>query len=544
MQTLWFIFRHLDQFRLPFFGNLLVAFLDGLVVFLIPVLLSEFTKGDLSVESFWRLLPFLVGCFLASLVLQWIIRRSGEALARQFGNHLRLKYFQQIEQLPGALLLEHHSGNLLSLVTRACDGAAQVVFAAVWLFAHSLATLSLFFFFTARESLFIALLNGCILILFLLVSVFFSRRMVPIAARLNLLHAVLIERFVDLMTNIFTVKKLGISRFTTSQVSEAVEQNYRQIDRLQRFHADRWFVLHAIFGIAFLTTIGFLLSQISQGENSPAVLILFISAFAVVRSQVERLSELIKDLLEVNAYIETLETITGREQRQEERGSECPLQWNALELQEVTFSYRGRGATLNVPHFSLSPGEVISIRGESGEGKSTFLNILCNFLEPQRGERLLDRRPYAEFPRNRLESLFGMVSQEMELFHLSVRENLSLGRPHKDEQIRTILRGLLLEEWLEQLPEGLDTLVGEKGVKLSAGQKQRVNIARGLLLERPILLFDEPTSHLDKETEQGVVDFLRGQLKGRSAVIVTHRSAVETLCDRGYVVREGTLIEE
>ena len=109
VRTLRFILKNLDDFRLKFWVSIFAAFIDGIVAFLIPVLLSEFTKTDLSIESFNSLVPFLIGCFTASLILQWILRRWGEALAKQFGNYLRLKYFKVIERLRVDVLYRHHS---------------------------------------------------------------------------------------------------------------------------------------------------------------------------------------------------------------------------------------------------------------------------------------------------------------------------------------------------------------------------------------------------------------------------------------------------
>ena len=136
-----------------------------------------------------------------------------------------------------------------------------------------------------------------------------------------------------------------------------------------------------------------------------------------------------------------------------------------------------------------------------------------------------------------------IVSQEVELFNITVRDTISLGRTISDQQILEVINGLKLAEWYEQLPDGLDTMVGEKGIKLSAGQKQRINIARGILLDRQITLFDEPTSHLDQETEKHVVEFLKDQLGNRSAIFISHRPAVEALCNRKFIFQSSTLSE-
>lgn len=515
------------------------AFADGIVVFLIPLLLAEFTKTDLSAEAFRKLVPYLIACFAASVLCQWFLRKDGEALGKEFGNYLRLKYFKIISHLDVMTLRSHHSGYLLSLVTKICDSSTGILFLFTWLVAHSIATLSLFFFFTARESVVIAVINSLILVLFLFVSLILSRKIVPIFSALNLKHAELTARYVDLMANISTVKKLGLFQFAERQIAQRVDQNSLLIRRLQTFHANRWFLLHTIYGCAFLSTISFLLFRITHGVSSASILILFISAYSIIRSQVERLSELVKDLLELNAYTASLSAILNSSRRSS--GSKRLEDWKKIELHEIEFTYPTAQRKIVIPDFSLTKGELTCVTGESGQGKSTLLGILGGFFDVTRGRRLVDGEPYETFSSDALTQLFSLVSQDVELFDLSVRSNLCLGENVADDDILQMLNTLNLGPWYEQLPNGLDTVVGEKGFTLSAGERQRINIARGFLLNRDILLFDEPTSHLDDATEAVVVDFLRDRLQGKSAVFVTHRPAILKLCGRHYQFANGVL---
>jgi ABC-type bacteriocin/lantibiotic exporter with double-glycine peptidase domain len=136
---------------------------------------------------------------------------------------------------------------------------------------------------------------------------------------------------------------------------------------------------------------------------------------------------------------------------------------------------------------------------------------------------------------------FALASQEAELFNLSLRENLNMGGDISDEEICTLLCDLGLSELLETLPEGLNTPVGEKGLKLSTGQKQRIAIARAILLRRPILLLDEPTSHLDSATEQSVLKCLQTIAPTTTIIIVSHEPIFHSFCEREFVIEGGTL---
>jgi ABC-type bacteriocin/lantibiotic exporter with double-glycine peptidase domain len=193
-----------------------------------------------------------------------------------------------------------------------------------------------------------------------------------------------------------------------------------------------------------------------------------------------------------------------------------------------------------IPSFSLKAGERVLITGASGQGKSTFLSILANHREPGEGRCLWNGTPYGEFDESLTHS-FAVVSQEAELFNLSLRENLTMDGTISDNEVLKLLHDLGLGDLMHSLPEGLDTRVGEKGMRLSSGQRQRINIARCLLLKRSIILLDEPTSHLDKGSEELVVQCLKRLPPDVTLVIVSHQGALKSLCDRECVFQDGRL---
>jgi len=185
-------------------------------------------------------------------------------------------------------------------------------------------------------------------------------------------------------------------------------------------------------------------------------------------------------------------------------------------------------------------GERILITGYSGQGKSTFLSLLAKQLVPQSGDLYWNDTPYSLFDET-LQRSFSLVSQETELFTLTLRDNLTLGQAIPDDEIISLLRQLDLSNLLESLPHGLSTAVGERGLTLSTGQKQRINLARGLLLKRPILLLDEPTSNLDPATEAAVLACLSGLPAELTLIIVSHSETLRPLCSKHYEFRGGVL---
>ncbi|MEK9130195.1 MAG: ABC transporter ATP-binding protein [Patescibacteria group bacterium] len=541
MGVLKFIYKNLNQFKTRFVLVFFAGIFDGLTTFFIPVVLAEFTKSSFTSNDFQNLISLVIVFYLASLFLQWIIRRWGEAIGPQFGNYIRLKYFKALEKLPIKDLINHHSGYILSLINKVSDGLTPIMFDIFGTFAKSISNMTLFFYFIARESIFIAIINLIVLTIFLIISTILSRKMVPIANELNKKRASLLESYADFISNILTIKRLGIYSFVENKLFHKTDENYDQIQKLQNFHADRWFFLHVLFGFAFLSTIGFLLFQVSKGTISASVLILFIAAYTMVKGNIERLSENFKSLMEMKAYINSLDKIISPSELINENKE--IQKWEEIKFSEVFFQYPETQKKISIPNFVIKSGEKICVIGKSGEGKTTFLNLFTNFLKPDKGGRLIDGQLYEKISGKFFQKRVTVISQETELFNISLRENITLGQKIEEKIIFEIFDKLDLLTWVQNLEDGLETIVGEKGIKLSAGQKQRINLIRGVLLNREIVLLDEPTSHLDSITEKKVIDFLTDYLSGKTAIIVSHREALREICDRCYIIKDHFLTE-
>lgn len=539
MQTLRFLLAHLSTFRRVFWVLLFVGALDGISTFAVPILLAESTKPPITIDLLRRLVPGIAVCLFLSIVFQWCLRSWGESLTGWFGNELRIKLFERSERLSIDALSAYHSGYLASLINQVASSVGSLSSSIVWLVGHLVTVLSLFIFFTARESVEMAVVNLTIFALFVSVGVGLARKIVPLADDRNKTQAAVMERFIDLLTNISTIKKLGIISWADEVLRRESEVNDASIARFQRFHANRWSLLHGIFYTAFLITIAFLLSGVDSGAISASMLILFVAGFGRVQNLAERLSELVKSLLETNAYVAKLEEVLSQERAYGELQAELMREIVCI---GVVHRYGQSAREISIPSFSLKMGDRVLITGRSGQGKSTFLSVLANHRAPQQGRCLWNGKPYDDYNESLTHS-FAVVSQEAELFNLSLRDNLKMGSSVSDEEVLAILHSLGLGDLMHSMPEGLDTKVGEKGMRLSSGQKQRVNIARALLLKRPIILLDEPTSHLDKGSEELVVRCLRELPRDVTLVIVSHQGALASLCDREYLFEDGCLRE-
>ncbi|HET9411762.1 MAG TPA: ABC transporter ATP-binding protein [Candidatus Saccharimonadales bacterium] len=522
-----------------FFTVVAATLINAAASFYIPVTLADFANNPLKPGAFVSATALITGLYVVSLLASYIVRGRGEALSKNYANFVRLKYFKEFSRLSLSVLRKKHSGYMQSLVNKAAEGLGNIIFSLFWDLVPGLLLAVLFFVYMARESLPLAAANLVVIVVFVVISSLLARKMVPLAAEQNRRNAVLLGGYADFMANITTVTQLGVRAFAQGRLQQHAESSNQQTDLLQQFHARRWFLLHTLFGIAFISTIGFLVGQIAEGHVSPGVLVLFVSAYGMLRGLIERLSENIKAFMEVTAYLQELQAIVGGAYVQ--KSSHKVADWQSINIKDVQFRHEGSSVNVTVPMFSLQRGQKVCIEGRSGQGKSTFLALLTHNVRPQVGSCMVDNIAFSSVGRDFFETNVTIIAQEAEMFHLSVRDNLTLGRSISDTTLITYLKELELHDWLKGLDKGLDSLVGEKGVTLSAGQKQRLNIIRGVLQDRSLYVLDEPTSHLDAHTEDLVVAFLGKHLANKTAVIVTHRSALKKICDQSFVMHNHTL---
>jgi ATP-binding cassette, subfamily B, bacterial MsbA len=192
----------------------------------------------------------------------------------------------------------------------------------------------------------------------------------------------------------------------------------------------------------------------------------------------------------------------------------------------------------------IRPGEAVALVGPSGAGKSTLVNLLPRFLQPSSGRITLDGVPLADWDMHALRRQFALVSQDVVLFNDSVAANVSLGAPMPREQVRAALAAANLLEFVESLPDGLDTAIGHNGSQLSGGQRQRLAIARAVAKDAPVLILDEATSALDSESERAVQDALERLMKGRTTLVIAHRLSTIENADRVVALEGGHLVEQ
>ncbi len=216
-----------------------------------------------------------------------------------------------------------------------------------------------------------------------------------------------------------------------------------------------------------------------------------------------------------------------------------------LRFENLSFAYANGAEVLHGINMHIAPGETIAVVGQTGSGKSTLMKLLLRFYAPTSGVIRLDGRDLAELKIPDLRAAFGLVSQDVFLFHGSVAENIAYGRPGAGQvEIEAAARAAEAHDFIQQLPQAYDTIVGERGQKLSGGQRQRVSIARAVLKDPPLLILDEATSAVDNETEAAIQRSMQVITQGRTTLVVAHRLSTIVNADRIYVLDQGRVAEQ
>lgn len=224
---------------------------------------------------------------------------------------------------------------------------------------------------------------------------------------------------------------------------------------------------------------------------------------------------------------------------------ELKVEGGGIRFQQVSFHYQSDRSILRQVDFTVSPGQKVAIVGESGAGKSTLIKLLFRFYDTTEGKILIDGQDIAAVAQQSLRQAIGIVPQDTVLFNDSIFENIRYARPDASEQeVLDAIRMAHLDNFIRTLPKGHQTRVGERGLKLSGGEKQRVAIARVILKRPPILLFDEATSSLDSQSEQAILKAFREVSSGHTSLVIAHRLSTVVDADKILVMSEGAIVEQ
>jgi len=285
-----------------------------------------------------------------------------------------------------------------------------------------------------------------------------------------------------------------------------------------------------------------------EGKTSTGSFFTFMAILMATYQPVKTLVNAIAEGSRAGAALERVYKILDTQPSVKNIGSRKFQFTKGLRYEDVSFSYdtkEERKTALNNISLLIPKGQTVAIVGPSGSGKSTLLSLIPRFYDPTLGRILIDDIDIRELDLASLRKQIGIVLQETFLFNDTIAANISLGKPGASrKEIEKAIEASYLKEFVAELPQGIDTIVGERGAMLSGGEKQRIAIARALLIDPPILLLDEATSSLDSESEQRVQNAIERLIQGRTTIIIAHRLSTVQRADRIIVLENGKIVEQ
>ncbi|MFO0769590.1 MAG: ABC transporter ATP-binding protein [Nitrospiraceae bacterium] len=519
---------------------------------LVPPYLIKIVIDDVIQARQSDLLTAVLGALLLSYVLRNVASfmrvRFNNKLEQQAVHSLRMQVFTALQRLSLSYFENRSTGEIMTRVTSDTEHVERIfVDGLEGLLTASLTLVGItVMLFTLNWKL--ALLSLVPIPILIVSAVWFTRRVHGYYYNTRKSVAELNAYLQDALSGIketigFSQHEYERRRF--EKLSEAYSQN-----SLKAMYLWSWYWP----GMVFVGSSGTVLilwygaQEVMAGRLTVGQLVMFLSYLTLFYTPVNEIHSLNHMLQHALAASERVfEILDAKPEVQDRPGVLAPVQRlrGRVEYRDVAFGYRHEGTVLSHVNLHVEAGQRIALVGPSGAGKTSLLKLLVRFYDVRSGAVLIDGYDVRDMPLGFLRSQIGLVQQEPFLFNGTVRENIlysDLTASH--ERVEAAARAARAHDFISALPDGYDTWIGERGVKLSVGQKQRVSIARVLLKDPPIVIFDEATSNIDTETEVKIREALNDLTKGRTTFIIAHRLATLHDVDRIVVVERGMIVEE
>jgi ATP-binding cassette subfamily B protein len=506
----------------------------------------------------WVVLAYL-GLTLADGVASFCEEYLSDWVGGRFMVSLRTEFFSHLQSLSLSFFERRSLGDMLSRLSDDIEEIEEFVISEM---ASTLTYIFQFVFFVG--ALFylqwhLALVSLIVLPLFLVVARYFSRRMGGATReerrRLGSVSAVAEESLSNAaLVQAYNQQEYEVSRFhKENEASFAAEMKATRLDALFSPLVD----IIQVLGVGVVIAVG--TWELSQGRLTIGGLIVFLVYLSQLYGPIRGLSELLSTFYEASAGAERVIEFFDQKPSVRERKDAITLTHaqGHIEFDSVDFRYPGKKRkaqqgkkrlALSEVSFEVGPGEVLALVGPSGSGKSTITKLLLRFYDPNKaggGAIRLDGHDLRELTLNSLRDNVAVLLQETLVFAGSVRENIAYGKPGgaSEKEIIAAAKAADAHKFIKALPEGYETLIGQKGRLLSEGQRQRVAIARAMIRDAPILVLDEPTTGLDAKSSETVMEPLGRLMEGRTTIVISHNLLTVREATNIVVLEEGHIIE-
>ncbi|MDQ3197784.1 MAG: ABC transporter ATP-binding protein/permease [Verrucomicrobiota bacterium] len=550
MKTVWRVFAYLKRYPWMASGTLACAVLGTMMVIVFPAVTKLMIDEVVHQHRADRLVPLALLAALAFL-LQHGFNSLRILLNNTFEQRvifdLRSDLYSHIQLLPLKWFDNRATGDLMTRVLEdvnavervLIDGIEQGLVAALQVIVVG----GVMFYFNAKLTLIAMtplpfLIGGA-----LWYTLTAHRRYRQQRKAASAMNALLLDNLGGIrQIKSYVRENEEHGRF--NRVSEQLRRATIVVMRVWAIYSPSMALVDA-FGVVLVLAFG--ASAVLQGAMQVGDLIAFIMLTGLLYEPIARLHQLNQLVQAGRAAGERVFEILDEpaEPIRLENGSGSPDKISGdIQYEAVSFSYAKGLTALSDISFHARVGETIALVGATGAGKSTVVNLLARFYEFTSGEIRVDGRPLREFSLPFLRGAVGVVTQESFLFNGTIRENLLFGKPGaSDQELFEVAEAARARDFIERLPNGLDSVVGERGVKLSVGEKQRLSIARALLKDPPILILDEATASVDTATERLIQEALENLMFHRTCIVIAHRLSTIVRADQILVMDRGRIIE-
>jgi subfamily B ATP-binding cassette protein MsbA len=547
------VYRRLWRYVLPYRGIGAVAIVAmaatagveaGMVSLLRPLTDEALVARNLEAIR-WMPLAF-VGIFIGRGLAGFATEMSLGWIGRGVISSLRRDVFEKFLTLPVQFFENQSMGPLLSRMTYNVEMVAESVTSVVTILVRDLLTVTaavvVMLYQSVRLFIFVAILMPIIAFLIQVLGKAFRRY----SGRIQDSVGEVTQVSEEVITGNRIVKIFGGYEYEKDRLIEVDERNRKQNLKLVRSRSLGVAVTQAIFGFGVAGVIYVAAKESVDGNLSPGNFIAFFGAMMLMLQPLRRITNVSATLQRGIAAGESLFAIIDERDEVDSGAFRADSVRGDVEYRNVRFSYGGdKGPVLDNLNLKVAAGRSLAIVGHSGSGKSTLVSLLPRFYDVDAGEILLDGTPVREYALDNLRSHISLVSQDIVLFNDTIANNLAYG------QLRQCTRAELLQaaeaahlmDFIAELPDGLDTMVGDRGVLLSGGQRQRIAIGRALLKDAPVLILDEATSSLDTQSERRIQEALNALMQDRTVLVIAHRLSTVESADQIIVLDGGRIVE-